>query len=113
MTAPTGLQLLLPPLSLTLLDSHVSRGGLATAERPPQIVIAGPCPGNPCPQLAPDLPGEARCRARMDPRDKPEGDGRSRVEPLVRWPQGTDECRKRFPLALRPASQDSPRRGNQ
>src|SRR3546814_13375844 len=32
------------------------------------------CPGNPCPKQAPDLSGEARCRGRMGPRDKPEGD---------------------------------------
>src|SRR3546814_10256219 len=35
------------------------------------------CPGNPCPQQAPGLSGEARCRGRMGPRDKPEGDNRS------------------------------------
>src|SRR3546814_6644095 len=43
------------------------------------------CPGNPCPKQAPDLSGEARCRGRMGPRDKPEGDNGSG---WLRWCNG-------------------------
>src|SRR3546814_3980963 len=38
------------------------------------LSLPGSRPGNPCPSLTPDLSGEARCRGRMGPRDKPEGD---------------------------------------
>src|SRR3546814_18956263 len=47
------------------------------------------CPGNPCPKQAPDLSGEARCRGRMGPLDKPEGDDGSG---WLRWGNG----RKRY-----------------
>src|SRR3546814_20466282 len=39
-----------------------------------KLSLPGSRPGNPCPSLTPDLSGEARCRGRMGPRDKPEGD---------------------------------------